>query len=64
MDSKEPSLQKRKLPAEGSSWSEELVLQANLGTASIAARYAQRFAHTSEFNYHRRIHTGEKPYSV
>ncbi|XP_072214083.1 zinc finger and BTB domain-containing protein 39 [Excalfactoria chinensis] len=55
------SLQKRKLPEEF--LSEELALQNQPGNSKYSCKVCgKRFAHTSEFNYHRRIHTGEKPY--
>uniref|UniRef100_A0A8D0R702 Zinc finger and BTB domain containing 39 n=2 Tax=Sus scrofa TaxID=9823 RepID=A0A8D0R702_PIG len=57
-----PALQKRKLPAE-EFLSEELALQGQPGNSKYSCKVCgKRFAHTSEFNYHRRIHTGEKPY--
>lgn len=56
------ALQKRKLPAE-EFLSEELALQGQPGNSKYSCKVCgKRFAHTSEFNYHRRIHTGEKPY--
>lgn len=57
-----PALQKRKLPAEDF-LGEELALQGQPGNSKYSCKVCgKRFAHTSEFNYHRRIHTGEKPY--
>lgn len=57
-----PALPKRKLPAE-EFLSEELALQGQPGNSKYSCKVCgKRFAHTSEFNYHRRIHTGEKPY--
>uniref|UniRef100_A0A8C0EST1 Zinc finger and BTB domain containing 39 n=1 Tax=Bubo bubo TaxID=30461 RepID=A0A8C0EST1_BUBBB len=54
-------LQKRKLPEEF--LSEDLALQNQPGNSKYSCKVCgKRFAHTSEFNYHRRIHTGEKPY--
>ena len=59
-----PALQKRKLPAE-EFLSEELALQGQPGNSKYSCKVCgKRFAHTSEFNYHRRIHTGEKPYQL
>ncbi|XP_075395523.1 zinc finger and BTB domain-containing protein 39-like [Tenrec ecaudatus] len=56
------ALQKRKLPAE-EFLSEELALPGQPGNSKYSCKVCgKRFAHTSEFNYHRRIHTGEKPY--
>ncbi|XP_065275866.1 zinc finger and BTB domain-containing protein 39 [Emys orbicularis] len=55
------ALQKRKLPEEF--LSEDLALQNQPGNSKYSCKVCgKRFAHTSEFNYHRRIHTGEKPY--
>ncbi|XP_021513790.1 zinc finger and BTB domain-containing protein 39 [Meriones unguiculatus] len=58
------ALQKRKLPAAAEEFlSEELALQGQPGNSKYSCKVCgKRFAHTSEFNYHRRIHTGEKPY--
>uniref|UniRef100_A0A8B9T0K3 Zinc finger and BTB domain containing 39 n=1 Tax=Anas platyrhynchos TaxID=8839 RepID=A0A8B9T0K3_ANAPL len=43
--------------------SEDLALQSQPGNSKYSCKVCgKRFAHTSEFNYHRRIHTGEKPY--
>ncbi|XP_004692677.1 PREDICTED: zinc finger and BTB domain-containing protein 39 [Condylura cristata] len=57
-----PALQKRKLPAEDF-LSEDPALQGQPGNSKYSCKVCgKRFAHTSEFNYHRRIHTGEKPY--
>uniref|UniRef100_A0A663N0M8 Zinc finger and BTB domain containing 39 n=1 Tax=Athene cunicularia TaxID=194338 RepID=A0A663N0M8_ATHCN len=54
-------LQKRKLPEEF--LSDDLALQNQPGNSKYSCKVCgKRFAHTSEFNYHRRIHTGEKPY--
>ncbi|XP_010133929.1 PREDICTED: zinc finger and BTB domain-containing protein 39 [Buceros rhinoceros silvestris] len=54
-------LQKRKLPEEF--LGEDLVLPTQAGNSKYSCKVCgKRFAHTSEFNYHRRIHTGEKPY--
>ncbi|XP_063997600.1 zinc finger and BTB domain-containing protein 39 [Pogoniulus pusillus] len=54
-------LQKRKLPEEF--LSEDLALPNQPGNSKYSCKVCgKRFAHTSEFNYHRRIHTGEKPY--
>uniref|UniRef100_A0A8C4TT03 Zinc finger and BTB domain containing 39 n=1 Tax=Falco tinnunculus TaxID=100819 RepID=A0A8C4TT03_FALTI len=42
---------------------EDLALQNQPGNSKYSCKVCgKRFAHTSEFNYHRRIHTGEKPY--
>ncbi|XP_042309980.1 zinc finger and BTB domain-containing protein 39 [Sceloporus undulatus] len=55
------SLQKRKLTEEF--LSEDMALQNQPGNSKYSCKVCgKRFAHTSEFNYHRRIHTGEKPY--
>ncbi|XP_074836366.1 zinc finger and BTB domain-containing protein 39 [Carettochelys insculpta] len=55
------ALQKRKLPEEF--LSEDLSSQNQPGNSKYSCKVCgKRFAHTSEFNYHRRIHTGEKPY--
>uniref|UniRef100_A0A8D0LCF1 Zinc finger and BTB domain containing 39 n=1 Tax=Sphenodon punctatus TaxID=8508 RepID=A0A8D0LCF1_SPHPU len=55
------ALQKRKLPEEF--LSEDVDLQNLPGNSKYSCKVCgKRFAHTSEFNYHRRIHTGEKPY--
>nr|XP_015846857.2 zinc finger and BTB domain-containing protein 39 [Peromyscus maniculatus bairdii] len=62
------ALQKRKLPPPPPPpaeefLSEELALQGQPGNSKYSCKVCgKRFAHTSEFNYHRRIHTGEKPY--
>lgn len=58
------ALQKRKLPPAAEEFlSEELALQGQPGNSKYSCKVCgKRFAHTSEFNYHRRIHTGEKPY--
>ncbi|XP_043824470.1 zinc finger and BTB domain-containing protein 39 [Dromiciops gliroides] len=57
-----PAFQKRKLPSD-EFLSEELALQSQSGNSKYSCKVCgKRFAHTSEFNYHRRIHTGEKPY--
>uniref|UniRef100_A0A8C6ZHL1 Zinc finger and BTB domain containing 39 n=1 Tax=Nothoprocta perdicaria TaxID=30464 RepID=A0A8C6ZHL1_NOTPE len=56
-----PALPKRKLPEEF--LSEEPALPNQPGNSKYSCKVCgKRFAHTSEFNYHRRIHTGEKPY--
>ncbi|KYO17567.1 zinc finger and BTB domain-containing protein 39 [Alligator mississippiensis] len=56
-----PGLQKRKLPEE--LLGEELSPPSQPGHSKYSCKVCgKRFAHTSEFNYHRRIHTGEKPY--
>ncbi|XP_048346740.1 zinc finger and BTB domain-containing protein 39 [Sphaerodactylus townsendi] len=56
-----PALQKRKLSEEF--LSEDVALQSQPGNSKYSCKICgKRFAHTSEFNYHRRIHTGEKPY--
>ncbi|KAJ7317791.1 hypothetical protein JRQ81_003953 [Phrynocephalus forsythii] len=55
------ALQKRKLAEEF--LSEDMALQNQPGNSKYSCKVCgKRFAHTSEFNYHRRIHTGEKPY--
>ncbi|XP_034956700.1 zinc finger and BTB domain-containing protein 39 [Zootoca vivipara] len=55
------ALQKRKLTEEF--LSEDVALQSQPGNSKYSCKVCgKRFAHTSEFNYHRRIHTGEKPY--
>lgn len=57
----QPAVQKRKLPEEF--LSEGGTLQNQPGNSKYSCKVCgKRFAHTSEFNYHRRIHTGEKPY--
>uniref|UniRef100_G1KGG1 Zinc finger and BTB domain containing 39 n=1 Tax=Anolis carolinensis TaxID=28377 RepID=G1KGG1_ANOCA len=54
-------LPKRKLTEEF--LSEDTALQNQPGNSKYSCKVCgKRFAHTSEFNYHRRIHTGEKPY--
>ncbi|XP_010214721.1 PREDICTED: zinc finger and BTB domain-containing protein 39 [Tinamus guttatus] len=54
-------LQKRKLPEEF--LSEDVALPSPPGNSKYSCKVCgKRFAHTSEFNYHQRIHTGEKPY--
>ncbi|OPJ69948.1 zinc finger and BTB domain-containing protein 39 isoform B [Patagioenas fasciata monilis] len=56
-----PGLQRRRLPEEF--LSEDLALPSQPGNSKYSCKVCgKRFAHTSEFNYHRRIHTGEKPY--
>ncbi|XP_013915205.1 PREDICTED: zinc finger and BTB domain-containing protein 39 [Thamnophis sirtalis] len=55
------ALQKRKLTEKF--LNEDVALQNQPGNSKYSCKVCgKRFAHTSEFNYHRRIHTGEKPY--
>ncbi|XP_030052522.1 zinc finger and BTB domain-containing protein 39 [Microcaecilia unicolor] len=60
-DQQHNTLQKRKVP--GEFLSEDIALQTQTTHTKYSCKVCgKRFSHTSEFNYHRRIHTGEKPY--